>query len=74
MKILYITNIPAPYKVNFLNELTKYCEVTVLFERANASDRNEGWTHNQDKFLFGYKILDGRKYEFYFRKNSNIAF
>lgn len=39
MKILYIVNIPSPYRVSFFNELGKLCELTVLYERQHASDR-----------------------------------
>lgn len=39
MKILYLVNIPSPYRVKFFNELGKYCDLTVLFERKIATDR-----------------------------------
>ena len=32
MKVLFLVNIPAPYRVDFFNELGKYCKLTVLFE------------------------------------------
>lgn len=43
MKILYLNNIPSPYRVDFFNELGKYCQLTVLFERQGASDRDKRW-------------------------------
>ncbi|GHH98662.1 glycosyltransferase family 4 protein [Neobacillus kokaensis] len=43
MKVLYLTNIPSPYRVDFFNELGKLCDLTVLFERNNAQGRNEQW-------------------------------
>ena len=43
MRILWITNIPSPYRVDFFNELGKSVDLTVLFERANASDRDSAW-------------------------------
>ena len=43
MRVLYITNIPAPYKVEFLNRLSQKCDLTVAFERNCASDRDERW-------------------------------
>lgn len=43
MKILFITNLPAPYRVSFFNELSKYAEVEVFFENRNGDDRNEEW-------------------------------
>lgn len=47
MKILFLTNIPSPYRVDFFNELGKKCELTVLFERHNAKDREENWLNNK---------------------------
>lgn len=43
MQILYITNCPAPYRVEFFNELTKYCELTVVFEMDKAKNREDTW-------------------------------
>lgn len=43
MKILFITNIPSPYRVDFFNELGKCCELTVAFERVRAKDRDSRW-------------------------------
>ena len=31
MRVLYITNIPAPYKIVFFNELGKKLDLTVVF-------------------------------------------
>ncbi len=31
-KVLFLTNIPAPYRINFFNELGKLVDLTVLFE------------------------------------------
>ncbi len=43
MKLLFITNLPSPYRVDFFNELGKSCELTVCYERKSASDRDEKW-------------------------------
>ena len=43
MKLLWLTNIPSPYRVDFFNELGKLCELTVLFEKRSASDRDDSW-------------------------------
>lgn len=40
MKVFWLFNHPAPYKVDFFNELGKSCDLTVLFERANEAGRN----------------------------------
>ena len=61
MKVLYLANIPSPYRVDFFGELSKSCELTVLFEREKASDRKEGWqsqgsTGYQTHYLKGIKV------------------
>jgi Glycosyltransferase len=40
MKVLWVFNHPAPYKIDFFNLLGQKCDLTVLFERQNESDRN----------------------------------
>lgn len=45
-KVLFSTNIPSPYRVDFFNELGKYCDLTVCFERETASDRDGKWKGN----------------------------
>lgn len=39
MKVLFLANIPSPYRVDFFNELGKFCDLTVLYERRYATDR-----------------------------------
>lgn len=45
MKVLFLTNIPAPYRVEFFNDLGKMCDLTVSFEGTTATDRDKKWTH-----------------------------
>lgn len=45
MRILYLTNIPSPYRVDFFNELGKHCDLTVLFEKSFSHERDYEW-HN----------------------------
>lgn len=42
-KVLWLTNIPSPYRVDFFNELGKSCELTVLFERRSSDERDKSW-------------------------------
>ena len=51
MKVLFFTNIPSPYRVDFFNELGKYCELTVLYERRDADDRDKNWCNNEENNL-----------------------
>lgn len=48
-KILFITNIPAPYRIDFYNELGKYFDLTVLFEAKGASNQGIKFNWNYDE-------------------------
>lgn len=43
MRILWLTNVPSPYRVDFFNELGKECELTVLFEKRTSDERDKSW-------------------------------
>lgn len=43
MKVLFLINVPSPYRVKFFNELGKYCELTVLFEKTTSTERDDSW-------------------------------
>lgn len=43
MKVLFVTNVPSPYRVDFFNEWGKTADLTVLFERRRAGDRDRNW-------------------------------
>lgn len=58
MKLLWLANIPSPYSVDFFSELGKLCELTVLFERSSASDRDNSWQGLEFRNFTG-KILPG---------------
>lgn len=45
MKVLYMVNVPAPYMVSYFNELGKYCDLTVIFEKATSEERDKSWRH-----------------------------
>jgi len=42
-KILFITNLPSPYRMDFFNYLGQSCDLTVIFERKKAEDRDDRW-------------------------------
>ncbi|MDN5372919.1 MAG: hypothetical protein PWR19_1965 [Carnobacterium sp.] len=59
MKVLWLANIPSPYRVDFFNEIGKHCELTVLFEKKVSDERDESWMDY--KFLnFKGVILKGK--------------
>jgi glycosyltransferase involved in cell wall biosynthesis len=43
LEILWLTNIPSPYRVDFFNELGKKVELEVLFEMKHTNRRNDEW-------------------------------
>jgi glycosyltransferase involved in cell wall biosynthesis len=45
-KILFITNLPTPYRVDFYNELGKYTDLTVIFEGKRSKELTFNW--NED--------------------------
>lgn len=48
-KILFLTNYPAPYRVQFFSKLGESCKLTVLFEEKAEEQlhRNQQWFNNQ---------------------------
>ena len=56
MRILYITNIPSPYRVDFFNHLSEDCDLKVIFDSMNAKDRANDW-FNSDNIKFKYSVI-----------------
>lgn len=61
MKVLFLVNIPSPYRVDFFNELGKKCNLSVAFEGRYATDRDEKWKGKESTnftpiFLRGIRI------------------
>ncbi|MHC0036443.1 glycosyltransferase family 4 protein [Pseudoneobacillus sp. C159] len=61
MKILYLSNIPSPYRVDYFNELGKTCDLTVVYQAENNSTLNSKWFSE-----------DVRNFKAIFLKNGNI--
>lgn len=45
MKVVFLTNLPSPYRVDFFNELGKSVDLTVCFEDRgeNNKERDRRW-------------------------------
>lgn len=41
--ILFITNVPSPYRIDFFNELGKHCNLVVLFQKKKSKERKTYW-------------------------------
>ncbi len=50
MKVLYITTIPSPYRIDFFNLLSKRCDLTVAFEMKQAKNRDPSWKGEELQF------------------------
>lgn len=59
MKVLFLANVPSPYRVDFFNELGKYCDLTVLFEKATSDERDQSWGNYKFQKFNGI-ILQGK--------------
>jgi len=60
MKVLFLTNIPSPYRIDFFNELGKRCDLTVWFEA--RSESNRVWEIDGLGRHFQYRFLKGRTF------------
>ena len=57
-KVVFVFNHPAPYKVRFLNELSKFVDLNVIFEREKNSDRNKSF-YFEHSYLFKTTKIKG---------------
>lgn len=62
MKVLWLANIPSPYRVKFFNELGKKCDLTVLFEKKASSERDESW-----------KEIDAKNFRAVYLKGKSVG-
>lgn len=50
LNILIFSNIPAPYFVDYCEELSQYVSLTVAFELREATNRNKKWYKESESF------------------------
>lgn len=60
-KFLFVSNVPSPYNVEYLNELGKKMDVTAVFERGSSAERDSSW-QNLNVKNFKCNILDGFRF------------
>jgi len=67
-KILYLTGIPAPYRIDLFNEMGKESNLTVCFLSATQQDRNVQWQSQKAKnfrsVIFNNTPLNNKKIDF----------
>lgn len=78
-KVLIVTNLPTPYKIDFYRELGKYCELTVVIEARRLAAQKFNWNDDNittfrliylnDGYLNEHKI--NFKVLKYLRRNYN---
>ena len=59
MKLAFLTNIPAPYRVEQFSELSKIYDVHFICD--SISEKNRQWKINPDEFPFSFAELSGGK-------------
>lgn len=57
-KVLYISNIEVPYRTKFFNLLGERCDLTVLYEREQSSNRDATWAKSE-KSMYKKEFLSG---------------
>lgn len=50
MKVLFMTNIPSPYRADFFNEFGKLCDLTVTYEGLRSIERDKKWVGAAAKY------------------------
>lgn len=58
-KVLFITNIPAPYRIDFYEILGKYYDLTVLFEAKRAPGITFNWKEDGIKNFKAIFLKEG---------------
>ncbi len=55
-KVVFFTNLPSPYRIEFFNDLARVVDLTVIFEARRVSGNRFNW--NDDNLLFKAVYLD----------------
>lgn len=44
LRVLFLANVPSPYRVAFFNTLSRDCDLTVLYQLHASAERDKKWT------------------------------
>jgi glycosyltransferase involved in cell wall biosynthesis len=61
LRVLWITNIASPYRIDFFNLLGVSVDLKVIFEREKSKERNDDW-YGKNFDNFKYNFLKGLKF------------
>ena len=59
LRILFLANVPSPYRVEFFNVLGRECDLTVLYQLHSSAERDKKWTAQADT-CYAQVYLKGR--------------
>ena len=67
IKVLYLTKSPSPHRVEFFNELSKTCELTVVYESKRFKERDKERVAQssggyKEVFLSGWNVRRGARF------------
>ena len=48
LRVLFLANVPSPYRVEFFNVLGRECDLTVLYQLHSSAERDKKWTAQAD--------------------------
>lgn len=72
MKVLYFTNLPVPYRMDFFNQLGKLCDLTVWVETEKRKKSNSAWLKRNKAETFKFEEL--KKFELSDSKYINYGY
>lgn len=67
LKILIITNLPVPYKIDFYRELSKFHDITVIFEGKRTQSQKFDWNDKKEDCFKSIYLSDLIENKVYFK-------
>ena len=66
MRVTWLTNFEAPYRVDFYNELAKYCDLTMLFfeTKEQQTSREKKWFTSSERLFRDIKLKQTRLFKY----------